>query len=91
MKSKLVKRVALLEGAKNGADFVAVGLTKFAMKCRRDPEARKRSGINPDCKLKEPDLETCRRFGQWNIKAVREVREARRQGKDIHRVVRAIL
>ncbi len=91
MISKLEKRVARLEDTKSGANFFGVCLTKFAMDCRRDPEARKRSGINPDCQLKEPDIETCRRFGQWNIEAVKNMREARKQGKDIHRIVRAIL
>lgn len=91
MMSKLEKRVALLEGAKSEADIFVARLFKFAMDCRRDPEARKKGKLNPDYQIKEPDPETCRRFGQRNIEAVKAMREAQKQGKDIHQVIWSML
>lgn len=91
MMSRLEKRVVLLEGAKREADIFVTRLFKFAMDYRRDPEARKRSNLNPDCQIKEPDPETCRRFGMRNIEAVKDMREARKQGKEIHQIVWTML
>ena len=70
MKARLLKRVDLLE-VKNAFKFQHVDrLLKYAMEVRRIPSERAK--IRSDYDLKEPDLETCREFGQQNVKEIKK-------------------
>ena len=72
MKLGLAKRVFILEEAKNGPDMQHLALfVKLPVK-----------GIR-NYVIKGPDLEECRKWGRSNIRTVKKMREARRQGKTV--------
>jgi hypothetical protein len=56
---------------------------------RRIPSEREK--VPSFYNLEEPDLETCRRFGQQNIKEIKKMRAAKAEGKDIFKIVRLIV
>jgi hypothetical protein len=89
MISKMVKRVEKLETQKKAQAWVAVRLLKFAMDVRRMPPDKRK--MRSDYKPRKLDFETCVEFGKRNIKAIEAVRTARLKGKEISKIIRAIV
>ncbi len=78
MRAVLNKRVNRLEAKMHLKPTIWVWFIKFNMKRIRAPLCTQNS---------KPDQETCRRFGRWNIEAVKAIRFAKADGRDILKTV----